>query len=100
MAYANKYRGIVFVEGRIPNAKILSTRVDVDLSFKIGAQLKNLYDVKDRMVECAKKHGANAVLDFEYGQKSRLFAIDDIAFWGKGILAILPKEEYDKINEI
>lgn len=52
------------------------------------------------MVECAKKHGANAVLDFEYGQKSRLFAIDDIAFWGKGILAILPKEEYDKINEI
>lgn len=96
MAYTNVYEGIVFVEGVHPTAK-LGQEIKVDLSFRLGAQLKSLRDVKECMCKQAKRYGFNAVVDFTYGQKSRWLAIDDVAFWGKGTLATIPKEEYDEI---
>jgi len=97
MAYTVIYNDIIFVEGDHPNASRGSS-VECDLSFKIGAQLKSLRDVKDNLVKKAKSNGYNAILDFTYGQKSRWLAIDDVAFWGKGCLANVPQEIYNEIK--
>jgi len=97
MAFTVMYNGIVFVEGDHPNAS-RGPEVKCDLSFKFGAQLKSLRDVKDNLVAQAKAGGWNAVLDFTYGQKSRWLAIDDVAFWGKGCLANIPPEEHEAIG--
>ena len=98
MAYTVIYNGIVFIEGSHPTA-IRGPYVECDLSFKFGAQLKSLRDVKDKLVEQARNQGYNCIMDFKYGQKSRWLAIDDVAFWGKGYLANLSTEEYNKIKE-
>lgn len=95
MAYTCMYNGIVFSEGSIENAKVLHP-VKVDLSFVLGAQLKSLRDVKDKFVEQAKAGNFNAIVNFQYGQKSRLLAIDDVAFWGKGYAAIVDEYTYQK----
>ncbi|MGV8984622.1 hypothetical protein [Clostridium sp.] len=97
MAYTSVYENIIFIEGQNESAKIVGN-INSDLSFKFGAQLKNLNDVKKELVNKAKKLGANCVLNFTYGQKSRLFAIDDVAFYGAGKAAILPNEIFLEIT--
>ena len=98
MAFTVIYDDIVFIEGNHPNAN-RGPLVECDLSFKFGAQLKSLRDVKDNLAKQAKTNGFNAVLDFTYGQKSRWLAIDDVAFWGKGCLANIPQKEYNDLRE-
>lgn len=93
MGYTVVYNEIVFVEGNYNNA-VLGSKVECDLSFVFGAQLKSLRDVKNNLAEKAKASGYNAIIDFTYGQKSRWLAIDDVAFWGKGKLAKIPHEDY------
>jgi len=96
MAYTTVYNGIVFIEGENKEAQIIK-KVKSDLSFKIGAQLKSLNNVKDDLVQKVKSSNGNCLLNFKYGQKSRWLAIDDVAFWGEGNSALLPDEEYQKI---
>lgn len=96
MAYTTLYNGVVFIEGNNDNAKIIGS-VSSDLSFKIGAQLKNLNDVKSDMANKAKVLGANCIVNFTYGQKSRWIAIDDVAFYGNGKAAILPENIYEEL---
>ena len=84
MPYTTKFEGIYFIEGFVKEFQEISL-IKSDLSFKFGAQLKNLNDVKQDLARKAKSIGANAVLDFKYGQKSRWLAIDDVAFFGSGI---------------
>lgn len=96
MAYTAIYEDIIFIEGTNENAKIVGN-INSDLSFRFGAQLKNLNDVKKDMVNKAKLLGANCILDFTYGQKSRFLAIDDVAFWGKGKAAVLPNDIFMEI---
>ena len=98
MGYTTIYDGIVFVEGACPQAKPVQA-ISVDLSFKIGAQLKSLRDVKNVLVQKAKECGCNAIIQFTYGQKSRWLAIDDVAFWGKGFAAVLSPEDYNEIAQ-
>lgn len=96
MAYTTLYNGVVFIEGNNDNAKIIGS-VSSDLSFKIGAQLKNLNDVKSDMANKAKVLGANCIVNFTYGQKSRWLAIDDVAFYGNGKAAILLENIYEEL---
>ncbi len=96
MAITTVFDDIVFIEGGNDSA-ITGEAVKIDLKFRLGAQLKNLNDVKFEMVKKAKAGGYNAILNFKYGQKSRLFTIDYIAFWGTGTLSKLPDEEYMRI---
>ncbi len=98
MAFSTIYDGIAFIEGGCPQAQKIQP-VAVDLSFKFGAQLKSLRDVKNALVQQAKAQGCNAVIEFTYGQKSRWLAIDDVAFWGKGFAAIIPAELYEEISK-
>lgn len=96
--YTTIYDNIVFIEGNDLDAKRLAP-IKCDLSFKLGAQLKNLRDVKADMAVKARQMGANAVLDFKYGQKSRLLAMDDVAYFGSGIGAMLSREKFAEIQE-
>lgn len=96
MAYTAVYKGIVFVEGKHPNADV-GQPIETDLSFVFGAQLKSLRDVKDNLVAQAQEAGCNAVVNFTYGQKSRWLAIDDVAYWGKGNLASINQQEYNEL---
>lgn len=95
MAFTCVHEGIVISEGKLENSRFLG-RIEVDLSFKIGAQLKSLRDVKNELVKQARALGANAVEDFTYGQKHRWLAIDDVAFWGKAVAVLIPQDTADR----
>jgi hypothetical protein len=93
--YASTFEGIRFVKGRPPGATIIGP-----VSVKIGgmirsAQLRSLDDVKRPMAARVRAAGGNAVVDFQYGQRSvgfwaSLFQRDDMNWYGKGTIARLP----------
>lgn len=91
MAFICVYEGMIISEGRLEKSQSLGG-IEADLSFRIGAQLKSLRDVKSKLTMQARALGANAIENFTYGQKHRWLAIDDVAFWGKGIAVCIPKE--------
>lgn len=91
MGYTTIYNNIIFIEGDEPAAK-KTAFIKCDLSFKIGAQLKSLNDVKANLALKAAKLNCNAITNFEYGQKSRWLAIDDVGFWGNGFASVLPEQ--------
>ena len=98
MAYVSVYKGIVFIEGYEPTARLLG-RVEYDKKFSYNAQLKTLDAVKEQLADKAVAMGANAVVEFAYGQKSSgwfksvLLALDDnIKWYGYGMAAIVPED--------
>lgn len=91
MAFTCVHEGMIISEGRLEESQTLGM-IEADLSFKIGAQLKSLRDVKSELAMQARSLGANAIENFTYGQKHRWLAIDDVAFWGKGIAVRIPDE--------
>lgn len=96
MAYVTIFDDVIFIEGEHPRAQkryTAETRVS-----GFGAQLKNLNDLKKIMAETAKMNGCNCVVNFTYGQKSKLIAIDDVAFMGNGFYAVLSAEDYQSIR--
>ncbi len=97
MGYTNFHKGFLFSEGKIEVLKVCGN-IKSDLSFKIGAQLKNLSDVKDALVNKAKWLGANAIINFTYGQKSRWLAIDDVAFFGSGTAVVIADSVIEKFK--
>ena len=96
MAYVTVFDDVIFIEGTHPRAQIrysAETRVS-----GFGAQLKNLNDLKQIMSQTAKANGCNCVVNFTYGQKAKLIAIDDVAFMGNGFYAVLSPEDYQSIR--
>lgn len=91
MAFTCVHEGMIISEGRLEKSQSLGM-IEVDLSFRFGAQLKSLRDVKSALAQQAKTLGANAIENFTYGQKHRWLAIDDVAFWGKGVAVRIPNE--------
>ncbi len=95
MAYVTVHQGVVFIEGDHPRAVKrfnATTRVG-----GFGAQLKNLNDLKQLMADTARANGCNCVVNFTYGQKSKLLAIDDVAYVGDGFYAVLSPMDYQSI---
>lgn len=88
------YNGVSFYEGRPLSAKCIQ-----EIGVKIGgvvrsAQLSTLDDVKRVLATQATHLGANAVVDFQYGQKSvgileSLFSRDDVNWHGSGMAAVV-----------
>ncbi len=88
------YDGVAFYEGRPPAAQCLQS-----IEAKIGgvlksAQLSTLDDVKKVLASRARELGANAVVDFQYGQKSvgifaSLISRDDVNWYGTGMAAFV-----------
>ncbi len=96
MAFVTVHQDVLFIEGEHPRARKLysaETRVG-----GFGAQLRNLNDLKTIMANTAKMNGCNCVVGFTYGQKSKVIAIDDVAFVGDGFYAQLPAEDYGAIK--
>ena len=98
MAYKSFYKGFLFIEGYEPTANILG-KVEYKKIFSYGAQDKTINCVKDQLLEKARSMGANAVVEFQYGQKSSgwfkssLLGLDDnIKWYGSGMAAIIPEE--------
>ena len=94
--YPTIFDQIIFIECGLPQMQFVSP-VAVDLSFKIGAQLKTLNDVKRGLAQQARQLGCNCIAEFQYGQKSRWLAIDDVANFGKGMAGRLPQADYAQI---
>ncbi len=96
MAYVTMFEGIIFIEGDHPRA-VKMYSADTRLG-GFGAQLKNLDDLKRKMAEIARGSGCNCVVNFRYGQKTKIIAIDNIAYYGEGFYAQLPQEDYRSIS--
>ena len=103
MAYTTIYKGILFIEGDEPSAKILKN-IEYKKNFSFNAQLQTLDSVKDQLVEKAIALGGNAIINFKYGQKSSgwfmssLFSLDDnIKWYGNGTAAIISEERKNEI---
>ena len=95
MAFVTLYNGVVFIEGDHPRAvKRYSAETRVG---GLGAQLRNLNDLKSTMALTAKQNGCNCVVNFTYGQQTKILAFDDIAFIGNGIYAVLSPQDYNSI---
>ena len=95
MAFVTAFQGILFIEGDHPRAiKRFSAETRVG---GFGAQLRNLNDLKQQMAQTAIANGCNCVVNFSYGQKSKLIAIDDVAYVGNGFYAVLSQVDYQSI---
>ena len=91
--YCSEYKGVLFIEGMPENCRILCD-ISTEINECFGqSQLKSLDDVKEKMIVAVQKAGGNAVVDFKYGQKSSfwksLFALDDVAWYASGKIAIV-----------
>lgn len=90
-----EHDGIIFVEGHPANCRLLRpVTVEIGGMLLVQSQLKTLKDVKDELARQAKRTGGNAIVDFEYGQRSvgffrSLFQLDDINWYGRGHIAVL-----------
>lgn len=106
MAYISLYNGFVFIEGNEPNAKEIG-RVEYTkegISGFYNQQLKDLNAVKFQLAQKAQDMGANAVMNFTYGQKSTtwfrsmfLGLDDNINWYGSGTAIVISQE---RLNEI
>ena len=103
MAYVSVYKGIIFIEGYEPTAKPLG-KIEYKKLFSYNAQTQTLDCVKEQLIEKTMALGGNAVVDFQYGQKSSgwfkscLLSLDDnIKWYGSGTAAIIPE---DRIKEL
>ena len=88
-----KYKDIFFIENNAKDVKIIK-HITVELNSLFGQdQLKTLDDVKEKMYEEVKKCGANAIINFKYGQKSTfwksIFGLDDVYWYGSGDAVII-----------
>lgn len=103
MAYISLHKGFVFVEGNEPNAKIVGS-VEYTKDGFYNQQLKDLNAVKDQLAQKARAMGANAIMNFTYGQKSTswfrsmILALDDNVNWyGSGTAIVISD---NRLNEI
>jgi hypothetical protein len=96
MAFTTVFEDVVFVEGDHHGA-VRGPKAKSDLTYSFGAQLKSIRDIKHNLANQAKKKSFNAVLDFKYGQKSKFFALDNVGYWGEGVLANIPQREYSEL---
>ena len=89
----SEFNGILFIEETVPEAKIIEpVQVKIHGVFS-QAQLKNLDDVKRKMVSLALSKNGNAIVNFQYGQQSTFWTtvigIDDVNWYGSGFIARL-----------
>jgi len=95
MAFVTVFQGIVFIEGDHPRAvKRFNAYTRVG---GFGAQLRNLDDLKATMAQNARGCGCNCVVNFSYGQRTKIIAIDDVAYVGNGFYATLSPQDYQSI---
>lgn len=100
MAYTSLFNNIIFIEGDCENVSYKAT-LEYEKGSWFNQQFKNLDHIKFQFAEKAKNVGANAVINFKYGQKTTsfwkamLFATDDNVNWyGSGTAVLIPEDKY------
>ncbi len=103
MAYTSVHNGMIFIEGDEPGARRIGPVEYKKTSF-YNQQLKDLDAVKDQLAEKAAAMGANAVINFKYGQKSTTFLRslvlkydDNVNWYGTGTAVIISPERRREI---
>ena len=103
MAYKSIMDGIIFVEGPMDSVRQLGHVQYTKDSF-YNQQLKNLTDIKKQLISKARSLGANAIVNFKYGQKSTsafrslLLSYDDnINWYAEGTAVLLDDATYSRI---
>lgn len=103
--HITSYEGILFIEESYPQAKVIQeVNTTIGGLFK-SSQLSSLADVKANLAAKAKAVNANAVINFQYGQKSvgifqSMFSRDDVNWYGKGTAVSLSKQSYSDLLEM
>lgn len=105
MAYKSVTDGIIFVEGSLDSAHKIG-RIEYSKGSFYNQQLKNLSDIKRQLADKAKSMGANAIIEFTYGQKSTswfkatLLSLDDnINWYANGIAVRIDNALYQELVE-
>ncbi len=89
--------GIAFYEGMPDKCEPLKpVKIEIGGMLVTQSQLKTLKDVKRELAARASRAGGNAIVNFEYGQKSvgffrSIFQIDDVNWFGSGLIARVDK---------
>ena len=98
-----EFEGVFFVEETVPNAKFVHHAVVKLHGLFTQAQLKNLNDVKHRLSAMVKAKGANAIINFKYGQKSSfwttLVGVDNVNWYGEGDIVVLSESDIARIKQ-
>lgn len=107
MAYKSIFNDIIFIEGDEEYVQFIGP-IEYKKDSFYNQQFKNLDNVKDQMSRKAHEKGANAIINFKYGQKTTSFwrslflSLDDNVNWyGSGSAVVLPMDRIEEIkNEI
>ncbi len=91
------YNNVVFTEGDCPSGCETGKSCGSDIFFVWDSQRRSLYDVKKWLSDEAIREGCNLVYDFRYGQRSCGLFLNNIFFYGKGKLGILPQKMYNEL---
>lgn len=103
MAYTSMFENIIFVEGSCEFLNFMGNLEYKKDSF-FNQQFRNLDDVKHQLAEKAKKLGANAIINFRYGQKTISFfkamllaADDNVNWYASGEAVVLTEEKFNEL---
>ena len=91
------FDGIIFMEEACPAEYETGKKCGSDIFLVRAAQLRSLYDVKRWLAEEAKKAECNCVYNFKYGQRTYPLFLNNVFFYGTGMLAILPENMYNDL---
>ena len=105
MAYKCLHNDIIFIEGSEKFIKSFG-KIEYRKDRYYNNQLQNIDNVKEQMSNKAKQLGANAIINFKYGQRnttwlrSMLLAFDDNVNWfGSGEAVQLNEDLYKRFIE-
>lgn len=103
MAYKSIMDGVVFVEGPMDSIKQLGNVTHTQKGF-FSQDMKTLSDIKKELVQKAHTMGANAIINFKYGQKSTSYLRAVALAWNananwyaEGTAVVLDDAVYNKI---
>ena len=103
MAYKSIVNGFLFVEGFEESIRVIGP-IEYKKSLSFNQQLKNLDDIKIVLIEKAKEMGANAIIHFEYGQKTIgfwkslvLWHDDNISWYAKGLAVYIDPAKIEEM---
>lgn len=88
--------GIAFYEEMPANCEVIeSVKIEIGGMLLTQSQLKTLKDVKRELAARASRAGGNAIVNFQYGQKSvgwfrSILQLDDVNWYGTGTIARVP----------
>lgn len=106
MIFYSIFEGIIFVEGTCDYYQ-QKGYIEYKKDSFYNQQMKSLDNVKHQLAQKAKNLGANAIINFQYGQKNTTFlrsillSLDDnIKWYGTGLAVVISEDSKKEIMQI